>query len=135
MATRTVLLDRTRIPGRSADLLQLLHRRACTTSQLRDDPAAGPPAGTADWLGHVIVGALVNDDRQSVLVEKPRHLPPETQTRVAGNFALALPSTRTYRAASTWATSTGSIYGSSQCRVTVDQRSISWSILGSPMSS
>ena len=36
-----------------------------------------------------------------------------------------VPSIRTYRAASTWATSTGSIFGSSQCRVTVDQRSIS----------
>ena len=36
-----------------------------------------------------------------------------------------------YRIASTCSTSTRSIFGSSQCRVTVDQRSISRSILGS----
>ena len=92
MATRAVLLDRTRIPGSSGDLLQPFRRRACTTSHLGDDPAADAPSRTADGLGHVIVGTLVNDDREPSSSRSAGISPPETGTRVVKNSALAVPS-------------------------------------------
>ena len=40
----------------------------------RDDAAGNASSGTADGLGHVVVGVLVDDDRRAVLVEQCRHV-------------------------------------------------------------